>query len=182
MALYAIPDGTNSWKTGQLYELFPNITNPDTSFLLAVGCVEVTSFKGHNSAVQELIPCAAYVEDNVVYNVTVVDLPQDRINQIAASAALKAEKALNDKIEALWSAADKYCSNYISGIAIGLLTIGVIQSKPKALAVTAWSSDIWTEYYVRKALLLNGDTVSLDFSSFGPMPYTVPELRTELGM
>jgi hypothetical protein len=45
---------------------------------------------------------------------------------------------LEEKIFALWSSADKYTSNYISGVAIGILTIGVFQQLPKAMASNRW--------------------------------------------
>lgn len=90
--------------------------------------------------------------------------------------------AVTQKIDALWNAADKYVASYISGVAIGLLTLGVVQSKPKALDVTAWSSSVWDAYYTRKALVTATSTVDLDFSTLGPMPHTVPELRAELGL
>ena len=86
------------------------------------------------------------------------------------------------KVEALWAAADRYVTSYISGVAIGILTIGVIQGKPKAMAVTGWSNAIWTEYYTRKAAVTVDSVDNLDFSSFGPMPYSVPELQAEIGL
>jgi hypothetical protein len=53
----------------------------------------------------------------------------------------------------------------------------------KALAIAAWSASIWNLYYVRKALLTPVmDYSLLDFSSCGPIPYSIPELRSELGM
>lgn len=91
-------------------------------------------------------------------------------------------KLVQTKIEALWVAADKYTSSYISGVAIGILTIGVLQQKPKALAVSSWSSAIWTEYYTRKSLITLTSQDNHDFSSFGPMPYSVPELQEEVGL
>ena len=87
-----------------------------------------------------------------------------------------------EKIDVLWSAADRYVNSYISGVAIGLLTLGVVQAKPKALAVTAWSSAVWDAYYTRKAAVTATSADDLDFSTFGPMPHTVPELRSELGL
>lgn len=87
-----------------------------------------------------------------------------------------------EKIEALWQAADRYTSSYISGVAIGILTIGVMQQKPKALAVSAWSSAVWAEYYVRKALVTATSTDDHDFSGFGPIPHSVPELQAEVGL
>ena len=85
-------------------------------------------------------------------------------------------------MDTLWRAADDYQTKFISGVAIGLLTIGVLSLLPKAMAVQAWSADVWDEYYARKALLTYDGAVNTDFTSLGPMPYTVPELRAELGM
>ncbi len=101
---------------------------------------------------------------------------------INGEAILDPQVVISSKIEALWKAADSYVSSYISGVAIGLLTIGLIQQLPKALAVTAWSSGIWAEYYQRKALVTYNSEDNLDFSSFGGMPHSVPELQAELGM
>ena len=103
--------------------------------------------------------------------------PQIDAWQAAQDAALIARK-----VDALWAAADAYTSSYISGVAIGLLTIGVLQGKPMALAVSAWSSQVWDSYYTRKALVTASSVDNLDFSSHGPMPHSVPELRVELGL
>ena len=92
------------------------------------------------------------------------------------------EEVIAEKIEQLWQAADKYSTGYISGVAIGILTIGVIQSKPKAIAVTAWSNGLWSEYYARKALITADSVLDLDFSGVGAMPYSVPELQEEIGL
>ena len=105
--------------------------------------------------------------------------------QIAVKQAEKAAadaQLIRDKIEQLWAAADKYTSSYISGVAIGILTIGVITQKPKALAVTAWSSQVWGTYYARKAAVTVDSMLDLDFSGAGPMPFSVPELQAELGL
>ena len=102
--------------------------------------------------------------------------------QVAAWQAAQDAAAVAAKIDRLWAAADGYTSGYISGVAIGLLTIGVLQLKSKALAVSAWSSAVWDDYYARKALVTASSVENLDFSSHGPMPHSVPELRAELGM
>ena len=86
------------------------------------------------------------------------------------------------KIESLWIAADAYVSGYISGAAVGILTIGTIQQKPKCLAVSAWSNAVWADYYARKAAVQPGVDIDTDYSSHGPIPYTVPELQSEVGM
>lgn len=101
------------------------------------------------------------------------------------SVALSEEEikeAQAKRIDALWRAADAYVSNNISGTAIGILTIGVLSRLPKALAVTKWVSDVWDEYYRRKALVASVAVDDLDFSSFGQMPFSFPELREELGL
>lgn len=114
------------------------------------------------------------------WELVALDAEQVLAGQEAKSVADAA--AVTQKIDALWNAADKYVAGYISGIAIGLLTLGVVQGKPKALAVTAWSSAVWDAYYTRKATVTATSIDDLDFSTFGPMPHTVPELRTELGL
>jgi len=83
------------------------------------------------------------------------------------------------RIAALWQAAHDMEYASISGSAIGLITMGVMTGKPKAIAVQAWIKSIWTEYYTRKA---TGST-DYDFATIaGPCPYTVPELMVELGI
>lgn len=82
------------------------------------------------------------------------------------------------RIAALWQAAHDYEYAEVSGSAIGLLAMGVIQSKPKCLSVQGWIKGIWTEYYARKA---SGST-DYSFAVVGACPYSVPELMTELGL
>ena len=91
-------------------------------------------------------------------------------------------QAVQSQVDALWRAADAWQMQYISGVAIGLLTIGVIRGLPKALAVSDWSAALWASYYARKAAVTPYTAVSCDFSSAGPMPYSVPELRAELDL
>ena len=114
------------------------------------------------------------------WEVVALEPEQVEANQLAAAEA--EAKQVHDKIEALWAAADKYTSGYISGVAVGILTIGVMQEKPKALAISAWSSSIWAEYYARKALVTVDSVDDHDFTSFGPIPHSVPELQAEIGL
>lgn len=117
-----------------------------------------------------------------------IDIPfteEEEIERDAEEAQAivnSASRALAVNLDDLWRAADGYTANYISGVAVGLLTLGAIQQLPKALAVVAWSSAVWDAYYTRKALVTATAPADLDFSSFGPIPYSVPELRAELGM
>lgn len=102
--------------------------------------------------------------------------PQEMIDAIAASKV-----AAN--VQALWQAAHDYEYAQISGTAVGLLVLGVSQSKPKALAVMAWSHAIWALYYSRKPTVAAlADQTLLDFTSVGPIPHSIPELMAELGL
>lgn len=82
----------------------------------------------------------------------------------------------NRRIAALWQAAHDLEFASISGSAIGLITMGVMSGKPKAIAVQAWIKDIWSLYYERKA----GTSSDCDYSSVGACPHSVPELMLEL--
>lgn len=81
-----------------------------------------------------------------------------------------------ERINALWQAAYAHEYAAISGSAIGLITIGVIQAMPKCLVVKNWINSIWAEYYVRKA---NG-SVDYNFDVIGQCPHSVPELLAEV--
>lgn len=109
----------------------------------------------------------------------VIDIEPEQIVINEAKKAEQDNKTIADKIESLWAAANAYTTGFISGVAIGILTIGVLQGKPKSLAVSAWSKVIWDEYYIRKAGITVDSNLNLDFSSFGPIPYTIPELSEE---
>lgn len=94
----------------------------------------------------------------------------------AGAAKLQAKN-----LASLWQAAHDFEYAEISGTAIGLLVLGILQSKPKCLAVQAWDQSIWAIYYARKPLITEiWDAPLLDFSSCGPCPYTVPELLEEV--
>ena len=119
---------------------------------------------------------------SIIYQIDRTAGTVTKTHQAVSKSSDETTAEIASKIDQLWQAANDYTANYISGVAIGLLTIGVIQGKAKALAVTGWSSQVWDEYYTRKAAINLGSPLNLDFSSFGPMPHSVPELRAELGM
>ncbi len=112
----------------------------------------------------------------------IVTLPEEQVLINEANKLIEDEKIRARKIEALWAATDKYVTGYISGVAFSILAIGVMQAKPKALAVAAWSSTIWTEYYVRKADITLESIDNYDFTSFGAIPHSIPELQIEIGL
>lgn len=99
--------------------------------------------------------------------------PPDPAIEAARIAGIEASR-----IAALWQAAHDYEYAQVSGSAIGLLAIGVMQAKPKCLAVQNWIKSIWTEYYTRKAT----GSVDYSFAGIGPCPHSVPELMVELGL
>lgn len=106
----------------------------------------------------------------------VYPLPDEEV-AANARASIERQQAL------LWAAADEWQTRHISGVAIGLLTIGVLQRLPKAMAVQAWSGALWGEYYRRKAGITASGRVDVDFSTtVGAMPHSVPELQAELGL
>lgn len=82
------------------------------------------------------------------------------------------------RVSRLWQAAHDYEYAQISGSAIGLLSLGVMQAKPKCIAVQNWIKSIWVEYYTRKF----GASSDCDFTVVGPCPHSVPELMAELGV
>lgn len=83
------------------------------------------------------------------------------------------------RIADLWQAAHDLEYAAISGSAIGLITLGLVQGKPKCAAVENWIKSIWTEYYVRKA----GTSTNTNFAAVaGACPHSVPELMVELGV
>lgn len=112
----------------------------------------------------------------------IVDLSAEQTAANQLEATKQTSDKIANKIDLLWKAANSYTSAYISGVAIGILTLGVLQQKPKALAVSAWSSSVWDMYYARKALVTANSIDDLDFSSAGAMPFTVPELKAEIGL
>lgn len=87
-----------------------------------------------------------------------------------------------NNIAQLWQAAHDYEYSFINGSAVGLVTLGILQRLPKCIAVSQWINSIWALYYTRKATVTDVlDSALLDFSSIGPMPYTIPELMAEVG-
>lgn len=95
-------------------------------------------------------------------------------------AQQQAVKTVADKIAKLWQAADAYIYQYINGMGLAILAAGVQQGGVKAKSVAAWSDAIWAEYYARKSLITVDSVDNFDFSSFGPMPHTILELREEV--
>jgi hypothetical protein len=99
------------------------------------------------------------------------DLPPE--NVAANQATFESSRVAN-----LWQSAHDVEFNNISGSAVGLITMGVLQGKPKCLEVQNWIKTLWTEYYARKF----STSTDYDFSAFANCPHSVPELMAELGV
>lgn len=177
-------------------EQLPDVNIPAQEALFDAGGKEVQSAVPAHTVpgdiVETVVRCHSYADSQM--DMLRADLGadaaqyEDLIARVEAAivppappAAEVAEKIVAGKIDALWAAADRYTSGYISGVAVGILTIGVMQQMPKALAVAAWSSAIWAEYYARKARVTVDSADDHDFSGFGPIPHSVPELQAEVG-
>lgn len=117
--------------------------------------------------------------------------PVDGVQQWALKELSDAEKQVwqdsqvsqvEAKIDALWRATDAYIAQYISGVAIGILTLGVAQMKPKAMQVSEWTQMIWGNYYQRKANVTATSVDDHDYTAFGPIPFSIQELKEEAGL
>jgi hypothetical protein len=87
---------------------------------------------------------------------------------------------IKENRDALWQAATRYQESFISGAAIGLVTAGFLQNKPKSMAVMAWINNIWNNHYYVQKPLVNENYTGYDFSVCGPIPYTVQEINAEV--
>ena len=109
----------------------------------------------------------------------VQDLTSEELE--AAQARKAADEAAKEaaRIASLWQAAHNKEFSAISGSAIGLLALGVLQQKPKCTDVQNWIQTLWNGpdgYYSR----VESGSTDTDYSNIGDMPYRVPELITEV--
>ena len=126
----------------------------------------------YDSNLQDLQGPVCSIQDNKVIAIwTVINKTPEEIQAIR-----------DGWVAELWQVAHDYEYEQISGSAIGLLAIGVLQGLPKSTAIAGWIKAIWSLYYYRKALALSGTPPDLDWSSCGAIPFTVPELMQEIGM
>lgn len=161
--------------------------NPDTSYPVPFPVPEgyaivfdapQPSYDPYSQIVQQVEPLLTdkghYEQQWIVVDLTGEALASAQERKVQDEASREAQR-----IQSLWQAAHDYEMTAISGSAVGLLTVGVLQSKPKAIAVQQWISNLWTDYYNRKA---DSSNTNYDFSNNGTCPYSVPEIREELGL
>lgn len=108
-----------------------------------------------------------------------VEMTAEEVAQVTATQADAQSRKSERSISALWEATDRYIFQYINGVGHAILSTGVVLKRPKAIACANWADSVWAEYYAKKAILLAGDAVDFDFTSVGPMPYSILELREE---
>lgn len=130
------------------------------------------SLKAKLTALENSIKhCQSLIESSAIPQETIDTYLKDiEANELAKTETIRIEK--------LWQAAHDLEFSAISGVAVGLLVLGVMQRKPVSIAISGWIQSIWTEYYTRK---FNGST-NYDFSFAGTCPHSVPEMMAELGM
>ena len=78
----------------------------------------------------------------------------------------------------LWQIAREYETKEVNLAMINLVTQGVLLGKPKALAVQAWLTSLWSLYHTKRA----DDTSNMNFNSVGNCPHSTLELMRELGL
>lgn len=86
---------------------------------------------------------------------------------------LTPEQIAWSKIEQLWNSVKAYI-DYRLDVA-GYYTLDKMSAdvnKTKAKACVDWYNSVWAEYYVRRAMAVNGENVSNDFSTLGELPYS----------
>ena len=94
----------------------------------------------------------------------------------------KFENIKNEKISQLWQAATDYEQNSISGSAPAKMLQLAMEGDQRAVAVGLWIQSIWASYYIRRddvdaaTTIEELEAISEDFSSVGPIPYTVKEI------
>lgn len=85
-------------------EMFPNVSwsysTPTEEWLAENGCVAVRIFKPHDRETQNLITCAPYIEDGLVFAVTVVAKTQEEIDVGTQSKAAKVRAQRNQLLAA----------------------------------------------------------------------------------
>ena len=114
--------------------------------------------------------CTGYAITKMTPEITAILQPMDYYDRVVAEVEKR-------RIEQLWASASGLESSAISPTVAGLVTRGVLQSKPKCIAVQAWVNALWAEYYARKA---SGSNDMGFVPAVGLCPHTVPELVAEL--
>lgn len=164
------------------FDLDPLCKTPSPYFNPGEGYAEIRTwaqpaFDQYTQKVVEIAP--ALVDDIWTEQWQIVELTGEELAEAQAKKVADDAAAEQIRVSSLWQAATNYEQSFIANMAIGLLTMGVMQGKPKATEIAAWSNALWNGpngYYARKA---NGST-NYDYSDIGPMPYSVPELSKEV--
>lgn len=169
----------------QFKGLYPNISFPIPIPFADYG-YEVVFTKpapSYDKITQRVAPIAPVLNQLGRYEEAweIIDLMPEEVSANTTANNQKIAETIAANIGQLWKAAHDYEFARINGMAMGMLTMGVITNKPKSLAVKTWSKNIWDLYYARKPLVTETmDKALLDFTSVGEMPHSVPELIQEV--
>lgn len=85
----AILENNQIKQVGDYKELFPNVSfpsnGPSEEWMTDNGAATVTLFKDHNRDTENLVSCEPYLENGMVYLVSVESKTQDELDQILAN-------------------------------------------------------------------------------------------------
>jgi len=133
----------------------------------------------NNVVVNKMITDDSFISDNVTF---FDDIPNgaDYSKFSPQSIPLTSIEQLKNN---LLNAHNSYIEQFVSGVGIGLLTIGIIQSKPTALAFSGWLAQVANDLKSRQdAVVADGQEINIDFSNNGAPPNTIWEVRAEVGL
>jgi hypothetical protein len=88
-------------------------------------------------------------------------------------------------VSQLWQFCTDYQSVRLDGNGVGAMIGKIMQATlggtphTKADANIAWWQGLWADYEARRAAVLEGETVDMDFSTHGDIPYRVAEAMAE---
>jgi hypothetical protein len=88
-------------------------------------------------------------------------------------------------ISTLWQSCTDYQAVRLDGNGVGAMIGKIMQATlggtphTKAEANIGWWQGLWADYEARRAAVLEGETVDMDFSTHGDIPYRVAEAMAE---
>jgi hypothetical protein len=107
----------------------------------------------------------------------------DDSTQSNVSQKIDPKIPIKDLQAQLTSAFNDYVAQFIDGIGIGVLTIGLIKNGVKAGKFSAWLSKGSADLQSRMAAVTaDGQEIDKDFSNNGQPPVTIWDVKSEAGL
>ena len=98
--------------TGKLKDLFPNTSfsssGPNDAWFTENNVKVISTYKTYDRSTQKLVAADPYLDGDIVYDVSVVDLSAEEIAEVAASADLKIATAHRARRNKLLAETDFY--------------------------------------------------------------------------